>query len=217
MTDFIQYLPAYLPGIGLSYAAFLIAIASPGPNVLALISTSMSVGRKAGMALALGISFGSLTWALLTAFGLSALLMTYAHALTTIKIIGGIYLFWLAYNAFKSAAPRSDLTLKALVGGRRTPLGYAVRGYTVHMTNPKAVLAWVAIIALGLPPEAPLWVGLAIVFGCFGLSIAVHLTYALVFSTPVMSSLYLRARRVIQATLGVFFTFAGLKLLLSRP
>ena len=217
MTDFIQYLPAYLPGIGLSYAAFLIAIASPGPNVLALISTSMSVGRKAGMALALGISFGSLTWALLTAFGLSALLMTYAHALTTIKIIGGIYLFWLAYNAFKSAAPRSDLTLKALVGGRRTPLGYAVRGYTVHMTNPKAVLAWVAIIALGLPPEAPLWVGLAIVFGCFGLSIAVHLTYALVFSTPVMSSLYLRARRVIQATLGVFFTFVGLKLLLSRP
>lgn len=217
MTDFIQYLPAYLPGIGLSYAAFLLAIASPGPNVLALISTSMSVGRKAGMALALGISFGSLTWALLTAFGLSALLMTYAHALTTIKIIGGIYLFWLAYNAFKSAAPRSDLTLKALVGGRRTPLGYAVRGYTVHMTNPKAVLAWVAIIALGLPPEAPLWVGLAIVFGCFGLSIAVHLTYALVFSTPVMSSLYLRARRVIQATLGVFFTFAGLKLLLSRP
>ena len=143
--------------------------------------------------------------------------MTYAHALTTIKIIGGIYLFWLAYNAFKSAAPRSDLTLKALVGGRRTPLGYAVRGYTVHMTNPKAVLAWVAIIALGLPPEAPLWVGLAIVFGCFGLSIAVHLTYALVFSTPVMSSLYLRARRGIKATLGVFFTFAGLKLLVSRP
>ena len=217
MTDFIQYLPAYLPGIGLSYAAFLIAIASPGPNVLALISTSMSVGRKAGMALALGISFGSLTWALLTAFGFSALLMTYAHGLTTIKIIGGIYLFWLAYNAFKSAAPRSDLTLKALVGGRRTPLGYAVRGYTVQMTNPKAVLAWVAIIALGLPPEAPLWVGFAIVFGCFGLSIAVHLTYALVFSTPVMSSLYLRARRVIQATLGVFFTFVGLKLLLSRP
>ena len=217
MTDFIQYLPAYLSGIGLSYAAFLLVIASPGLNVLALISTSMSVGRKAGMALALGISFGSLTWALLTAFGLLALLMTYAHALTTIKIIGGIYLFWLAYNAFKSAAPRSDLTLKALVGGRRTPLGYAVRGYTVHMTNPKAVLAWVAIIALGLPPEAPLWVGLAIVFGCFGLSIAVHLTYALVFSTPVMSSLYLWARRGIQATLGVFFTFAGLKLLLSRP
>ena len=59
--------------------------------------------------------------------------------------------------------------------------------------------------------------GLVIVLGCFGLSIAVHLTYALVFLTPVMSSLNLRARRGIQATLGAFFTFVGLKLLLSRP
>ena len=100
---------------------------------------------------------------------------------------------------------------------RLKPLGYAVRGYTVLMTNPKVVLAWVVIIALGLPPEALLWVGLAIVFGCFRLSIAVHLTYALVFLTPVMLGLYLRARCGIQATLGVFFTFAGLKLLLSRP
>ena len=59
--------------------------------------------------------------------------------------------------------------------------------------------------------------GLVIVLGCFGLSIAVHLTYALVVLTPVMSSLNLRARRGIQATLGAFFTFAGLKLLFSRP
>ena len=84
------------------------------------------------------------------------------------------------------------------------------------MTNPKPALAWVAIIALGSPFEVPLWGGV-IVLGCFGLSIAVHLTYALVVLTPVMSSLNLRARRGIQATLGAFFTFAGLKLLFSRP
>ena len=65
MTDFIQY----LPGIGLSYAAFLLAIASPGPNVLALIGTSISVGRKAGMALAIGVAMGSLTWGLLWRLG----------------------------------------------------------------------------------------------------------------------------------------------------
>ena len=85
------------------------------------------------------------------------------------------------------------------------------------MTNPKAALAWVAIIALGLPPEAPLCVGLFIVLGCFGLSIAVHLIYNLVFLTPVMSSLYLRARRGLQVTLGAFSPLAGLKLLFSRP
>ena len=92
MTDFIQYLPAYLPGIGLSYAAFLLAIASPGPNVLARIGTSMSLGRKAGMALAIGVAMGSLTWGLLTALGLAALLSSYAFMLIGLKIIGGLYL-----------------------------------------------------------------------------------------------------------------------------
>jgi len=130
MTDFMHflpgYLPEYLPGIGLSYAAFLLGVATPGPNVLALIGTSTSVGRTVGMALAIGIEMGSLTWGLLTALGVSALLLSYVYALTIIKIIGGIYLLWLAYNAFKSAAVRSDLTLKTLAGDRRTPFGYAI-------------------------------------------------------------------------------------------
>ena len=72
--------------------AFLLGVASPGPKVLTVMGTSMAVGRKAGTALALGVSFGSLTWVLLTAFGLLALLLTYAYALTAIKIFCGIYL-----------------------------------------------------------------------------------------------------------------------------
>jgi threonine/homoserine/homoserine lactone efflux protein len=211
MTD----LARYLPGIGLSYVAFLLGVASPGPNVLAVMGTSMAVGRKAGTALALGVSFGSLTWALLTAFGLSVLLLTYAYALTAIKIFGGIYLLWLAYKAFKSAALRGGSAATSLAGPRRSKRGYAVRGYMIQMTNPKAALSWVAIISLGLPPAAPLWVTLIIVAGTFALSIMAHLAYAQVFSTLVMARAYGRARRCIQATLGDFFAFAGLKLLLS--
>lgn len=84
------------------------------------------------------------------------------------------------------------------------------------MTNPKAALTWIAIISLGLQPGAPLWVGAVIVLGTFALSILLHVLYALAFSTPVMPRIYARARRGIQATLGAFFAFAGLKLLTSR-
>lgn len=41
----MQEFTLYLPGILLAYAAFLLAIASPGPNILAVIGTSMGVGR----------------------------------------------------------------------------------------------------------------------------------------------------------------------------
>ncbi|MBL4627243.1 MAG: LysE family transporter, partial [Roseicyclus sp.] len=198
----------YLPGILLSYSAFLLAIASPGPNILAVIGTSMGVNRRSGMALALGVATGSFTWAVLTVFGLSALLASYASALIAIKVFGGLYLLWLAYKAFKSAASSHDIEAIELAGGRRTPWGYLRRGYVIQMTNPKAALAWIAIISLGLQNGAPVWVGAAIVLGTFALSISIHLVYAVAFSTPVMVRLYGRARRGIQGVLGTFFAYA---------
>jgi len=212
----MQELTLYLPGILLAYAAFLLAIASPGPNILAVIGTSMGVGRNSGISLALGIACGSFTWALLTVFGLSALLATYASALLLIKVFGGAYLLWLAYKSFKSATSSHDIEAKELAGGRRTPFGYFKRGYIIQMTNPKAALAWIAIISLGLQDGAPLWVGAVIVVGTFIMSIAVHILYALAFSTPAMVRLYGKSRRIIQGVLGTFFAFAGLRLLTSR-
>ncbi|MDX8350014.1 LysE family translocator [Cognatiyoonia sp. IB215446] len=212
----MQDVALYLPGILTAYAAFLLGIASPGPNVLSVMGTSMSVGRGSGMALAMGVAIGSFTWAVLTVLGLSALLATYASALLVIKVLGGAYLLWLAYKAFRSAAARHDIEAKELAGGRRTKLGYLRRGYIIQMTNPKAALSWIAIISLGLQDGAPFWVGAVIVLGTFILSVILHLMYAVAFSTDVMVRLYGKARRGIQAVLGTFFALAGLRLLTSR-
>ena len=57
----MQDLTHYLPGIFLAYTAFLLAIASPGPNILAVIGTSMGMGRQSGISLALGVASGSFT------------------------------------------------------------------------------------------------------------------------------------------------------------
>jgi amino acid exporter len=206
----------YLPGIILAYSVFLLAIMSPGPNVLAVIGTSMSVGRNAGIALAVGVAAGSFGWAFLAAVGLSALLASYAHALTAIKIAGGVYLLWLAYKAFRSAASAHDIEVAALSGPHRSLGGYFARGFAIQMTNPKAALAWIAIISLGLRENAPLWVGFSIVLGTSILSVVIHCLYAVAFSTAVMVRFYSRARRWIQGALGACFAFSGLRLLTSR-
>jgi amino acid exporter len=207
-------LSLYLPGILLAYSACLLGLASPGPNVLAVLGTAMSEGRHAGIALAIGIATGSVLWALLTAAGLSALLATYATALTVIKIAGGLYLLWLAFKAFRAAA--SAHAIATTVNRQKSPRAYLLHGLAIQMTNPKAVLAWIAIMSLGLRHDAPLWVVGTIVIGTSVLSFAIHYLYAVAFSTPTMVRIYGRARRAIQATLGVFFGFAGVNLLASR-
>jgi threonine efflux protein len=107
MHEALAYLPQILP----AYVAYLIAVVSPGPAIMAIVSTSMTQGRKAGMTISLGIFAGSLTWACAAALGLATLLQTYAMALEILKVLGGIYLLYLAYKAFRSLRSGDDLPI----------------------------------------------------------------------------------------------------------
>ena len=211
-----EQLALYLPGILLAYSVFLVSIMSAGPNILAIMGTSMGVGRSSGLALAMGVATGSMIWATLTALGLTAVIASYAIPLTAIKIAGGLFLLWLAYKAFRSAASAHDIDATVSDDEGRGLMGYFLKGLTVQMTNPKAALAWIAIVSLGMQAGAPLWVAFVIVVGTTVLSVICHVLYALVFSTPPMVRIYAKGRRWVQGTLGFLFTFAGLKLLTSR-
>lgn len=205
----------YLPGILTAYTVFMVGIFSPGPNILAVIGTSMSVGRQPGLALAMGVASGSLCWGLMAWLGLTAVLTAYAALMTAIKILGAAYLLWLAFKAFRSAATpgQPELLSVAVPGGA---MAYYRRGLLVQMTNPKAALSWVAVIALGLSPGAPWWIGGIIVGGTAVFSLLGHSAYAFLFSTAPMVAAYRRARRWIEFTLGAFFCFASYKLLTAR-
>lgn len=206
----------YLPGIILAYSAFLLTILSPGPNNFAVMGASMSAGRTCGVALALGVTTGSFCWAVMTLMGFSALLASYAGALTIIKVMGGLYLLWLAYRSFRSAASARDIDLPKMPDGERSLSGYYLRGFVIQMTNPKAAFTWIAVISLGLQSSSSAWVGLSIVAGTTLIAAVVHCAYAMAFSMASVVRGYRKVRRLVQGALGVFFAFAGVRLLASR-
>jgi len=205
----------YLPGILIAHGAFVLGILSPGPNVLSVIGTSMGVGRQHGKALALGVASGSFLWGTLTWLGLATVLSLYASVLVVIKFIGAAYLLWLAFKAFRSALSSNEMAARPL-GISGGAWAYYRRGLIIQMTNPKAALTWIAIMSLGMDANAPLWVGASIVVGTTLVSIAGHLTYAVVFSTAPMVAAYRKARRWIEFSLGTFFCFASYKLITTK-
>lgn len=205
---------AHWPQVMAAYFVYLVAVLSPGPATMAIASASLGQGRRHGLTIAAGIFCGSMTWAIAASLGLSAILSQYAQALILMRILGGLYLLYLAWRAFRSAASSIDpmSVTKATAGLRRTFL----MGYAIHLTNPKAIFAWLAIISLGLPADAtPLAVAI-IVSGCLVTGFIVFMGYALLFSTPGALRVYRSARRYIDGTLAVLFTFAGVKLLTFR-
>ncbi|MDH6232996.1 threonine/homoserine/homoserine lactone efflux protein [Mesorhizobium soli] len=196
--------------IALVYGTYLVATASPGPSNMAIMATAMRDGRVPALVLASGVITGSLFWAILAATGISAVLAAYAEALSVVKILGGVYLLYLAFRAGRSARrPVSDMT--GAMAGLPTP-PYR-QGVLMHIGNPKAVLAWIAIMSLGLRQDAPSGVLPAIIGGCALLGILVFGGYAVIFSTAPMVALYGRLRRWIEGGLCALFAVAGLKLI----
>lgn len=210
MTELQQF----LPGILLSLSAVMLALMSPGPNILAVIGTSMGVGRAQGVALALGVGAGTFLWVSMAVLGLTAVISQYAFVMLALKIVGGIYLIWLGYKALRSAASEKEITTVTLK--LQTKSAYFRRGLTVQMTNPKAALATLAIVSIGVHADAPLWVGATLVLGATSLSVAGHILYAIAFSTQPMVVLYSRTRRYVESALGAFFCLMGVKLLTDR-
>ncbi|SCX35377.1 LysE family translocator [Agrobacterium rosae] len=202
--------------IMLVYATYLLATASPGPSNMAIMATAMRDGRGPALALAAGVITGSLFWAILAATGISAVLAAYADALFVIKILGGVYLLFLAFRAGRSAMRETSdrMTTQANAPPPRYRQLYR-QGILMHIGNPKAVLAWIAIMSLGLRNDTPSGVLPTIIGGCALLGVFVFGGYAVLFSTAPMIALYGRLRRWIEGGLCVLFTVAGLKLLAS--
>src|SRR5450830_1712879 len=208
--------PPFSANLLLAYSAYLVATASPGPSNLAIMAIAMNSGRKSALLFALGVGSGSFSWAVLAAFGLSAVLASYSQVLILIKLLGGLYLLWLAGKsaraAFTPAAPPSLKRDREMEPALRL---YA-RGLGLHITNPKAILAWIAIVSLAVPPGASVSAALSVVAGCLCLGVLVFGGYALAFSTAAARRLYGSVRRWLEGALALVFGVAGIKLLMSR-
>ena len=84
----------------------------------------------------------------------------------------------------------------------------------LHLTNPKAILVWVSIVALSSNSEGP--AHSALVMGCATIGCLVFGSYAVLFSTDSARRMYLRTRRALEGCLAVVFGIAGIRLLESH-
>jgi len=211
----MSILSAIPPEVLLAYGTYLVIVASPGPSNLAIMSIAMSEGRRAALTFAAGVICGSMFWATMACIGLSAVLMSYMGLMKGIKLAGGLYLLWLGYKSARSSMIKVIPTQIKAVGGPSSWRRLYLRGVGMHMTNPKAVLAWVAIVSLGVPQGTGPAHVIAFVPGCLFIAMTVFGGYAILFSTSGARRIYAKLRRSLEAVLAAVFVMSGGKLLAS--
>ena len=199
----------------LAYTTYLIGTASPGPSNLAIMGTAMNSGRIPALVLASGIITGSLFWGFLAAFGLSTVLASYSEALVVMKIVGGLYLLWLAVKSGRSALSARSAMSVEFKANQSSHIRTFLRGAAMHLTNSKAIFVWLSIVTMALPAQEKIGDALLVVIGCAVIGVAVFGGYAVIFSTPVARRIYQALRRGFEGTLMAIFGYAGIRLLLD--
>ncbi|MBU1176080.1 MAG: LysE family translocator [Alphaproteobacteria bacterium] len=139
MPDFVPDL-AIILAFGL--ASFVLAI-SPGPDMALFVSRTLNHGRAHGFAAVFGAISGIFFHSLLAAFGVSMLLIAAPTAFFVLKILGALYLLYLAVQAVRQGG---GLTLSKKP--RKAPRLFEsyLTGVGINLTNPKIILFFVTFL-----------------------------------------------------------------------
>ena len=139
MPAFIPDLPVFL---AFALAAFVLAV-TPGPDMALFVSRTMNWGRSHGYATVLGAITGIGVHTMLVAFGISVLIVTAPAAFWMLKIVGALYLVWLAIQAIRDGG--GILVVKQ--GGKQPSWRQSyLTGLGINLTNPKVALFFVTFL-----------------------------------------------------------------------
>jgi len=139
-----------LTTIGLFTLACLALTATPGPDMLLIASRSISQGKAAGFATFLGIAAGSYCHALALAVGLSQLFLAIPAAYDFVRLVGAIYLLFLAWQAFTS---RPKLNTGGNEATSYSTSSMLWQGFFTNILNPKVALFFLALFPQFLDPN----------------------------------------------------------------
>ncbi len=139
-------MPAFIPDLpvilAFALAAFVLAV-TPGPDMALFVSRTMNWGRAHGFATVLGAITGIAVHTMLVAFGISVLIVTAPAAFWVLKIVGALYLVWLAIQAIRDGGG----ILVARAGGKQPRWGQSyLTGLGINLTNPKVALFFVTFL-----------------------------------------------------------------------
>src|SRR5712691_6398065 len=124
-------------------------VLTPGPNMIYLISRSITQGPSAGIVSLGGVALGFVFYMLCAAFGITALLFAVPYAYDALRFAGAAYLLWLAWQALKPGG-RSPFQVKKLqVDG---PRKLFAMGFVTNLLNPKIAMLYLALLPQFIDP-----------------------------------------------------------------
>ncbi len=200
---------------GIALVALLLVL-TPGPNMLYLVSRSLTQGPRAGIISLLGTGLGFLVYLVTAVLGISAIFAAVPAAYTALKIAGALYLLYLAWSVLRPGAAPLFETRELPMD---PPLRLVAMGFLTNLLNPKIAILYLSLLPQFVAPDQGSVALQSLVLGSIQIAIALTVNAIIVIAAGSLAAVLgrrpaiARAQRWLMGTcLGLF----GLKLLTDR-
>ncbi len=174
-------------GIGLVALGLVL---TPGPNMIYLVSRSITQGRRAGLVSLLGVATGFLVYLAAATAGLTAVFLVVPAAYTTVKLAGAAYLLHLAWQALRPGG-RSAFEPRELARDR--PRRLFVMGLVTNLLNPKIAVLYIALLPQFIDHTRGDVAAQSLTLGLIQITVALAVNALIVLGAGTLAA-FLRAR-----------------------
>lgn len=139
------------------FVACWIICLSPGAGAVASMAAGRTCGFRRGYWNVLGLEVALVLQIVIVAAGLGAILATSGTAFAVIKWLGVAYLLylgWRQWTANTTTQHSAETNQKEMVSRKRL----VAKGFFINMSNPKAIVFFLAVLPQFLDPSRPLLV-----------------------------------------------------------
>lgn len=165
-------------------------VLTPGPNMIYLVSRSISQGRLAGLISLGGVVLGFVVYMLCAAFGITALVFAVPYAYDALRFAGAAYLLYLAWQTVRPGG-RSPFQVHALP--KDGPRKLFAMGFVTNLLNPKIAMFYLALLPQFIDPVQGSVLQQSLALGLLHISISITLN-SMIAITAGSISLFLLSR-----------------------
>ena len=140
--------------------AHFLALLSPGPDFILVVKSAFKGNRKNAVGVALGIATANAVYIGLCLIGVGAILSTSVSLMIALKFIGGLFLMYIAFNAFK--APQNayqNMSATSANSAEFSSISFLkefITGFLSGILNPKNLLFYLSLFTIALTPDISL-------------------------------------------------------------
>ena len=196
--------------LGLFVATLAVAILSPGPGVIAVSQSAFAMGRARALPYGWGLAVGASLWCLFSLLGLTVLFRLLPWTYVVLKVLGGLYLVWVAWKMWRHAP---DPLPDPAESGRG--VGFAA-GIALNLSNPKPALFYSAVILSIFPPPLSALDKAAIYLTSVSVELCFYTALASLMALPLLRRRYYAAKFWIDRAAGLAIGLLGLSLILRH-